>query len=109
MDDLHGAVAEVAAALVAGRSSRGRLDHEHVARPLRRLRGRGRAPVGVDRAPGRGRTGVIVSAIQGRDYARIYVKELDRGQLKSPLDRKKRQAAVESARAGLPTERAGEK
>lgn len=25
------------------------------------------------------RTGVILSAIQGRDYARIYVKELDRG------------------------------
>jgi len=26
-----------------------------------------------------GRSGVVVSAIQGRDYARIYVKELDRG------------------------------
>jgi hypothetical protein len=26
-----------------------------------------------------GRTGVVVSAIQGRDYARIYVKELERG------------------------------
>ena len=25
------------------------------------------------------RTGVVISAIQGRDYARIYVKELDRG------------------------------
>ena len=25
------------------------------------------------------RTGVVVSAIQGRDYARIYVKELDQG------------------------------
>ena len=25
------------------------------------------------------RTGTIVTAIQGRDYARIYVKELDRG------------------------------
>ena len=25
------------------------------------------------------RSGVVVSAIQGRDYARIYVKELDRG------------------------------
>ena len=25
------------------------------------------------------RSGIIVSAIQGRDYARIYVKELDRG------------------------------
>ena len=26
-----------------------------------------------------GRTGIVVSAIQGRDYARIYMKELDRG------------------------------
>src|SRR6266540_3730460 len=26
-----------------------------------------------------GRTGVVLTAIQGRDYARIYVKELDRG------------------------------
>jgi hypothetical protein len=25
------------------------------------------------------RTGIVLSAIQGRDYARIYVKELDRG------------------------------
>ena len=30
-----------------------------------------------------GRSGVVVSAIQGRDYARIYVKELDRG--KAPI------------------------
>jgi len=26
-----------------------------------------------------GRTGVVVTAIQGRDYARIYMKEIDRG------------------------------
>src|SRR4249920_545973 len=26
------------------------------------------------------RTGVVLSAIQGRDYARIYIKELERGQ-----------------------------
>jgi uncharacterized protein DUF4446 len=26
-----------------------------------------------------GRTGVVVTAIQGRDYARIYMKEMDRG------------------------------
>ena len=25
------------------------------------------------------RSGVVVTAIQGRDYARIYVKELERG------------------------------
>src|SRR5205814_743903 len=32
-----------------------------------------------------GRSGVVVSAIQGRDYARIYMKELDRG-LRSSTD-----------------------
>ena len=26
-----------------------------------------------------GRTGIVLSAIQGRDYARIYMKEIDRG------------------------------
>ena len=29
------------------------------------------------------RTGTVVTAIQGRDYARIYVKELDRGRAPS--------------------------
>jgi uncharacterized protein DUF4446 len=27
-----------------------------------------------------GRTGIVISAIQGRDYARIYMKEIERGQ-----------------------------
>jgi hypothetical protein len=31
------------------------------------------------------RTGVVVSAIQGRDYARIYMKELDHGRPSSAL------------------------
>jgi hypothetical protein len=37
-----------------------------------------------------GRSGVVVSAIQGRDYARIYVKELDRGARTSPSRPKRR-------------------
>jgi hypothetical protein len=32
-----------------------------------------------------GRTGIVVTAIQGRDYARIYMKELDRGRASVPL------------------------
>ena len=44
------------------------------------------------------RTGVIVSAIQGRDYARIYVKELDRGQPSVALSPEE-QEAVERAMA----------
>jgi hypothetical protein len=42
------------------------------------------------------RTGVIVTAIQGRDYARIYMKELDRGQAAVALSPEE-QEAVERA------------
>ena len=45
-----------------------------------------------------GRSGVIVSAIQGRDYARIYVKELDRGRAPVALSPEE-QEAVERAMA----------
>ena len=46
-----------------------------------------------------GRSGVIVSAIQGRDYARIYVKELDRGRPSVALSPEEEEA-VERAMAG---------
>jgi Protein of unknown function (DUF4446) len=45
-----------------------------------------------------GRSGVVVSAIQGRDYARIYVKELDRGRAPVALSPEE-QEAVERAMA----------
>ena len=38
------------------------------------------------------RSGVVVSAIQGRDYARIYVKELDRGRAPVALSPEEQQA-----------------
>ncbi len=44
------------------------------------------------------RSGVVVSAIQGRDYARIYVKELDRGRASVALSPEE-QEAVERAMA----------
>ena len=44
------------------------------------------------------RTGVVVSAIQGRDYARIYVKELDQGRAPVALSPEEREA-VERAMA----------
>lgn len=44
------------------------------------------------------RSGVIVSAIQGRDYARIYVKELDRGRPSVALSPEE-QEAVDRAMA----------
>ena len=44
------------------------------------------------------RSGVVVSAIQGRDYARIYVKELDRGRASVALSPEELEA-VERAMA----------
>ena len=44
------------------------------------------------------RTGTVVTAIQGRDYARIYVKELDRGKAPVALSPEEQQA-VERAMA----------
>jgi hypothetical protein len=44
------------------------------------------------------RTGTVVTAIQGRDYARIYVKELDRGKASVALSPEEQQA-VERAMA----------
>jgi hypothetical protein len=38
------------------------------------------------------RTGVVLSAIQGRDYARIYVKELDRGRASVALSPEEQEA-----------------
>jgi hypothetical protein len=45
------------------------------------------------------RTGTVVTAIQGRDYARIYVKDLDRGKASIALSPEE-QEAVERAMAG---------
>ena len=44
------------------------------------------------------RTGTVVTAIQGRDYARIYVKELDHGKASAALSPEEQQA-VERAMA----------
>ena len=38
------------------------------------------------------RTGVVVTAIQGRDYARIYMKELDRGKASVALSPEEQEA-----------------
>jgi Protein of unknown function (DUF4446) len=44
------------------------------------------------------RSGVVLSAIQGRDYARIYIKELDRGRASIALSPEE-QEAVDRAMA----------
>ena len=48
-----------------------------------------------------GRSGVVFTAIQGRDYARIYVKELDHGRAPVALSPEE-QEAVERAMADAP-------
>lgn len=40
------------------------------------------------------RSGIVLTAIQGRDYARIYLKELDRGKPSAPLSPEEEQAVV---------------
>lgn len=79
IDDLHRAVDEVAAGL--GRVDRrvdGSVGKTAVVRydAFEGLGGQQSASLALlDSA----RTGIVMSAIQGRDHARIYVKELDRG------------------------------
>ena len=79
LDDLHGAVDEVASGLSrVDRRVDGALAKIAVVRydAYEAHGGHQSSTVALlDSA----RTGVIVSAIQGRDYARIYVKEMDRG------------------------------
>jgi hypothetical protein len=79
IDDLHRAVDEVAAGL--GRVDRrvdGCVGKTSIVRydAFAGLGGQQSASVALLDA---GRSGVVLSAIQGRDYARIYVKEIDRG------------------------------
>ena len=98
IDDLHRAVDEVAAGLA-------RVDRR-VDASLGRT-----AIVRYDAYEGTGgqqsasaafldgaRSGIVVTAIQGRDYARIYMKELDRGRAPVALSPEE-QEAVERAMA----------
>lgn len=79
VDDLHRAVDEVAAAIArVDRRADSTLSRTAVVRydAYEGAGGRQSASVAfLDSS----RTGVVVSAIQGRDYARVYVKELERG------------------------------
>ena len=92
IDDLHRAVDEIAAGLV--RVDR-RVDRSVTNTSIVRYDayedtgGHQSASLAVlDSA----RTGVVVTAIQGRDYARIYMKELDRGKPSVALSPEEREA-----------------
>jgi hypothetical protein len=98
IDDLHRAVDEIATGL--GRVDKrvdGSLSHSAIVRfdAFEDLGGQQSAALALlDGA----RTGIVVTAIQGRDHARIYVKELDRGRALVALSPEE-QLAVERAMA----------
>jgi hypothetical protein len=98
IDDLHRAVDEVTAAL--GRVDR-RIDDTVSKTAIVRYDayensgGHQSASVAMLDSS---RTGVVLSAIQGRDYARIYVKEIDRGRASVALSPEELEA-VERAMA----------
>jgi hypothetical protein len=85
IDDLHRAVDEVAAGLArVDRRVDGTLSKLSIVRydAYEGTGGHQSASVALLDAA---RTGIVLSAIQGRDYARIYLKELDRGRAPVPL------------------------
>ena len=99
IDDLHRAVDEVAAGLTrVDRRVDGAVANTSVVRydAYEDTGGQQSASVAFLDA---NRTGTIVTAIQGRDYARIYVKDLDRGKASIALSPEE-QEAVERAMAG---------
>ena len=98
VDDLHRAVDEIAAAVA--RVDR-RMDTTIARTAIVRYDayesagGRQSASVALLDA---NRSGIVLSAIQGRDYARVYVKELDQGKASVALSPEEQQA-VERAMA----------
>ena len=96
VDDLHGAVDEVAAGLArVDRRVDGTVTNTAIVRydAYEDTGGHQSASLALlDSA----RTGGVVTAIQGRDYARIYMKELDRGRPAVALSPEE-QEAVERA------------
>ena len=96
IDDLHRAVDEIAAALArVDRRVDDTVSKTAIVRydALQSSGGHQSASVALLDSV---RTGIVLSAIQGRDYARIYVKELDRGRASVALSPEE-QEAVERA------------
>ncbi|HEY3184820.1 MAG TPA: DUF4446 family protein [Gaiellaceae bacterium] len=96
IDDLHRAVDEVAAGLArVDRRVDGTVANTAIVRYDAYEDTGGHQSASIAFLDG-ARTGVVVTAIQGRDYARIYMKELDRGQPSVALSPEE-QEAVERA------------
>ena len=96
IDDLHRAVDEVAAGLArVDRRVDGVVSNTSIVRYDAYEDTGGHQSASLALLDG-GRTGVVITAIQGRDYARIYMKELDRGRASVALSPEE-QEAVERA------------
>jgi hypothetical protein len=96
IDDLHKAVDEVAASLArVDRRIDGSVSNSAIVRydAYEDTGGHQSSSIALLDA---GRSGVVVTAIQGRDYARIYMKEVDRGKASVALSPEE-QEAVERA------------
>jgi hypothetical protein len=92
IDDLHRAVDEVAAGLSrVDRRVDSSLVHTSIVRydALGGASGQQSASVAFLDAE---RSGIVFSAIQSRDYARVYLKELDRGRAPVPLSPEEHEA-----------------
>jgi Protein of unknown function (DUF4446) len=99
IDDLHRAVDEVAAGLArVDRRVDGSVSKTSIVR-YDAYEGAGGHQSASMAFLDAARSGVVFSAIQGRDYARIYVKELDHGRAPVALSPEE-QEAVERAMAG---------
>jgi hypothetical protein len=98
IDDLHRAVDEVAVGLSQlDQRIDGCLSHTSIVRYDAYEDAGGHQSASLAFLDG-ARSGIVVSAIQGRDYARIYVKELDRGRAPIALSPEE-QEAVDRAMA----------
>jgi hypothetical protein len=98
IDDLHRAVDEIAAGLArVDRRVDGTVQKTSIVR-YDAYEGTGGHQSASLALLDSSRTGVVVSAIQGRDYARIYMKELDRGRTTVALSPEEAEA-VERAMA----------
>ena len=92
IDDLHSAVDEVAAGLArVDRRVGGSLSNTAIVR-FDAYEGTGGQQSAAVALLDANRSGVVISAIQGRDYARIYVKELDHGRASIALSPEEQQA-----------------
>jgi len=92
IDDLHGGVDEVAAGLARiDRRVDGSLVNTSIVRydAYEDTGGHQSASVAMLDAA---RTGIVITAIQGRDYARIYMKELDQGRASVALSPEEQEA-----------------